>query len=478
MKILYTLDPPEGGTPEAPTPPAPTPPPTPPQPPSAKGLEAVAKLAATFLGKEVPPETPEQKAEREKKEAAAAAAAAAKPKPAAKKPAPKPRPQLTAAEIAEASARGVATAMQTLKPATPEPAAASKPEDSLPEEEKSKVKVLRHMEQQNGDKYKGLTDKYVQSFIALQKYADDWEAKHPGENFNEDDEEHEAFFKSHDVDWDNEDFITSAVEIRASARDEERQREFNSKLSKLERQQKLTDSIPSIAATQAPAKRTFWTEAGEAFKGVLDENGQIVHAKYAELEQNDPDRLSLLNTAARSLDIEVAELYKVVNGLTDYNKDLDVHINVDRFCSEQEKVLMGAPEEERLNGDGKLFLPAARYYKLPKEQRSEYWTFSVADLAALRAKDLASLANKIADQTEAEHRKWAERRGMKPQAGQATPPLERRQPEPPEPESSDGKPTSPSSSSESRLAARRNAPENNGKPSRSSFLHTMLHGQS
>jgi hypothetical protein len=434
-------------------------------------LKGVQRFASSFLTGEPPapekPETPEEKAAREKKDKDDAAKAAAKTtpaKPAPKKPAarkPESAKPLTTEEIAEAAARGVATALQPKPDAKP----ATKPtEPELSAPEKRKVAVLERMEKLYPDKYKGIADKYKTGLTALAKYADDWEKAHPGEPFDEDAEEHEDWFSKNAPDWEDDDFIEAVSDIKSDEKLAKSEEKTNERLTKFERAEAVRNAEPKIAAATHKPAALFWKAQGDEFAGHTKEDGTVVAplikedgtvdpVRWKELSEKDPVTFSYRLQAAQALDAEVREAYKVMNGLVDYDGNNPVHVAISRFADQQEAELAAKPQDERLDSEGRDFLPATKYYKLAKDKRADYWTFSVDDLAALRSAALAEWSNNSVKTEEEKLTKWAEARGLKKSDVVEQP---KQQPKPEdenEPEPTDDKPVSPSASSESRLAA-------------------------
>lgn len=444
-------------------------------------LKGVQRFATTFLTGEKPPpekpETPEEKAARETKEketadkekAKTAPKAPAKPKVPARKP--EPPKALTGEEIAEAAARGVATAMQA-KPDDTKPAPPAGPE--LSDAEKRRIGVLEQMEKMFPEKYKGLSEKYKTGLTALAKYAEDWEKAHPGEPFQEDAEEHEEFFSKNSPDWEDEDYTEAVAEIRTSKALEEERKKTNERLSKFERAEKLRTEEPNIAAATTKPASMFWKDHGEDFGAIIKEDGSVDAEKFKALQAADPVTFGIRLQAAQALDSEVRELYKVMNGLIDYDKDNPIHRAISTFADQKEQELSAKPQEERLDGEGRDFLPAAKYYKLSKEKRKDYWTFGVNELGALRAAALADWSKNLVKSEEEKLENWAKARGLKkPDATEQPQPTAKTEEEE-TPETTDGKPLSPSTSSESRMAATKNRDTKATPDFTSTFLSRQL----
>lgn len=389
----------------------------------------------------------------------------AKPAAAKSKPSP-PAPPLTAEQIAAAAAEGVARAF-------PKPEKKDSPQDTKPDEswmtdtDKRRVAVLQQMEKLYPERYKGIAEKYATSKKGLINYAKKWEAEHPGEEFDETAEEHAEFLDSNDIDWEDEDYLEAAAELKASAKIAESQKTTDQKLSSIERKEKLREAQPLIFSEVGKAAHGYWKLMGETFAGIVDENGNFDPAKAKAIADADPVTFGIRLEAAKALDAEVAELYKLMGvpglkddagnpaeyGLVEFDPKNPIHANLDKFANEQEQAMKRLPEADQRDSEGRSFLPYADYYKLNPKQRAAFWTFTATDLAMLRAKNLAETAQKIITTEEDKYRQWAKARGINIETESG----KHKQDADPEPaEETVGaveKPASPSGSIESKLAA-------------------------
>lgn len=406
---------------------------------------------------------PKAKKEPEKKEPAKAKVA-----PKAKAAPLESPPALTADVIAEATARGVRSAMQ---PAKDEKKDDDKDGPALTPKQQRQVSVLERMEQLQPETYKGASAKFKGNVAKLAEYAAQWEKDNAGQQFDDSADEHKEFFDKNDLFefWDSDDYTEALADIRAEKRMEEQNKASNSRLSEFERREKVRESEPAILQEKNFAAHTFLTQLTDVLPEILGDDGNPDPAKVNQLAQTSPEAWQQFV----NLGFETAELYKAMNGMEPLiDKEPPRMVNgaknprhdqylaqqaLGEFCSRQEQLLAAKPKDEQLDGDGRAFLTSADYYKRlkaePTSTRDYYWRFSARDLTALRADELARKVKEIVSQKDAEHRKWAERHGIKlPDTLQ-----ERKQPvtaqHQEESDDDDGKPLSPGSGTQSRMAA-------------------------
>lgn len=401
------------------------------------------------------------------------------------KPAQPPPPALTAADIAAATAEGVARGMA--KPVEKEPPKVAEPAQ-LGESDQRKVAVLKKMEELYGDKnpkYKGISDKYAESLTALQDYAKKWEADHPGQTFDEEAPEHEEFFKAHDVDWADDDFDEARIAEAADRIVDQKLKPTQKELESLQKENRLNKSQAAIKAAQDDAARTFWSKLGNEFTDIVDGNGNVNAAKLEDLAKADPEGLRLMIDAARAIDVESAEIHKLYSGLVENDvKGNPAHRNINAFVANMEQALMKRPIQERTNEGGKDFLPAVKYWNLPKAEREKYWTFTENDVKYMRVTDIAASVQKQIAQQEAAFVRWAKARGLPveeapPPGGNGAPPPEGGNAEAPEgeeapPAPAAEKPQSPSDAGGPRMAATRGNREESAQSAVSLFANRFL----
>jgi hypothetical protein len=211
---------------------------------------------------------------------------------------------------------------------------------------------------------------------------------------------------------------------------------------------------------------------------VVKPDGKVDLAKLEEAKKKDPIGYTLRVNAANNLNHEIAELYKVMERLVDFDPKNAAHVALGEFATQMERSLMLRPDDEKRDADGRMFLPATEYWKLPRERREGYyWTFSPAELAALRAQTMSTQTEKDVAAEHQRHREYAIAMGWKPPEGSDIGAV---------PEGEGGaaaaapagaKPESPGGAAQSRMAAAASGGGGAGEDFLSSFHKKQL-GQS
>lgn len=358
-------------------------------------------------------------------------------------------------KVAAAAAEGVARALKPKDDKKQQQQDEPKPTGP----EARRLAVLERMAKLYPDEYKDAPKRYREARQKLDVYKKDWEKDNPGQKFDESAPEHEEFYEKNDLFefWDEDAYIDAAADIRSEsvtqAKIEEANREINAQLSELQREKKLRDSEAAIGEQQINAASNYWETLGDDFAEVV-KDGTINREKLRELQEADPVGFPYRVAAAKDLNAEVKVIYSLMNGLATYDAKNPVHVAMGDFGEGIEKALMAKPASERRNAEGLPFLPGEDYWKLPKEQRGKHWTLSAQDVAVRRAKVLAEETEDLIKREEAKLEQFAVARGYKKASAAQNVEL-KPEPEPEEEaEEHGGKPNSPSSASESILAAR------------------------
>lgn len=362
-------------------------------------------------------------------------------------------PTMTAEQIAQIAAEAAARVNGSKKV---EDAKATEPEVSPSDQRK--ISTLKHMEELYGDKYKGASLRYTNAQAKLKAYAAQWEKDNPGQSFEESADAHQDFFEKNDLYefWDADDFDEARLDIiskkRSKENDQNRDKEINAKLSKLERAEKLREKAPEIHADQVQAAKWIWKEFGGEFEKVMGETG-FNKEKAAELAKADPVGYSHRLAVAKDLDVEAEETYKLFNRLIDFDPKNEIHVEMSEFADRMEQALAKAPIEDKTDSEGRTFLTADNYYKLTADKRDNHWTLQARDVIFKRAKVLAKQVTDKIKEEEDRLTKFAEAKGWK----KPEPNAERTDADknivPNEDEEPDGKPGGPSASAASNVAA-------------------------
>lgn len=459
---------------------------------AAPGGKAESSFLARMTGKKEAPKKPEEPPKPDDKKPAADAGATppapgAKPqeppKPVASKkrtpaaaPMPLPPPEVDVETIATTAATAAVAAIKGAEKDAAKPGAGAKKEDDLSDglddDEKETIQVLSRMESDFGDAYKGLPKRYADSLKKAKKYQSDWEAAHPGQKFDAEDDEHNAFFEENEVDWKDMDFNRALARIendRVAAKDKAKEDREKAELTAKNR---LHEERPVIEKRRRETAKTLFTALGDDYKAVINEDGSVNGAEVKRLIEEDPLREITFDAASRTEQF-AEDLHLLYKGLVKYDEKNANHEFIAKFVESQEQALRALPAEQQLNERGQRFATAQEYAKMTPARQQYYWRFTDTDIAELYAEHEASHAKKAIEEEEKRVMKAAERRGLKKVEALKSP--EGQQPEgagqPPQPVE---KPVSPEGTIAPREAQPSGGGAGGGKNATKDFLSRWI----
>lgn len=342
------------------------------------------------------------------------------------------------------------------------------PDEITDPKEKRRVEILFHMEQmpEFSERYKGLAERYKDVNKKAREYKAKWVAENPGQEFDEEADEHRETLDALDaqIAYDDEDYQEALADIRADKRFAEKKGELDSRLSEVERTEKARGEAPKIQSVAADAGNTVWKDLGDDFKDVVTEEGGINLEALKAIEDSDPIKHEIAMAAATTAEAAAAEIYKLANGLAAYNPKNPIHANLGSFAVQKEQEMTARPAEDQLDDHGRSFVTKEQYGKLTEKQRAKHWTFSSDDLIFLHNRAIAKKAKLDLAMEEEKFKRRAKARGLlKDDDSQGAEKAGRREVEREDegepddsPVSHSRKPISPSSATTPKSAAKKN----------------------
>jgi hypothetical protein len=294
-------------------------------------------------------------------------------------------------------------------------------EELIPDERAVYEKVLYADKRLGGD-YKGKSKQFREffkknkEFVEKRMAEDDFYDPSSDEQYSQFVQKNKPQFSRSDEDKVYREMILEEADRRINKKTSER-------IAQLEQQLKRQEVLPKVNQAKANFRKIAQqTVVPKEFQKEFSEGGQEAVAKFAE---DNPLEYQILERNTQ-------ELLKYSDSLTeiflDPSTQLDIagnamhkHLN-DWLNGEQDNFIKSGQTQQ---DDGRVFMRRERYFQLPENKRSEYYTWSDNDLLKL-------LALRFGDKVNAEikhHREQMEKAGytrVKPQ--EATQPQQQQQP--------------------------------------------------
>lgn len=296
-------------------------------------------------------------------------------------------------------------AMEASRPHAPREAAPSEPD--LTGEDARDYKVMKRLESDMPEKYRGLSKKFLRYVEDLKTYRTQWERDHRGESFDPDASEHSKFFEQYEPQYDPEDFDEAKFNLRADSLKQKWEAEQNEKLSKVEEKLVEFELHPKIRQAVGAATNDFVRAVDPKAAEILSTKGMDA------LKAEDEIAFDVMDNMAVGLNQAVAEIERLSHpsGKYKFNPNNQTHQMLERVAGIIEQRTKELPIEEQVR-DGKLFATNHEFNNMPAEQRSRYWSLSYDLLKQEIIKDAAQTAKKIIDAERQKIEKYVKSKGL------------------------------------------------------------------
>lgn len=227
---------------------------------------------------------------------------------------------------------------------------------------------------ENMEEYGGADTIMKDYFIKTQQYIAKRLQDDPGVDLS-DDEEYATFIERNRPQF-------SQVDIKKV----ERERNVHEAMRRIEekqapekerakREQEKARKAPEVHKQKVEFRKYSMNAIPEEFSEVVKDDESI--QKFAE---TNPLEFQIVNTLTTELHQTGDMLLDITQGMVQYDPSNAIHVKLLEWVNtEQENFIQSG----QTNQDGKTFMRRERFYKLPENKRSQYYTWSDADLVAI-----------------------------------------------------------------------------------------------
>lgn len=356
--------------------------------PTAEELDAqIAEFKSTFYGGDdlrtrqirskkkepvvEPPPDPEPPPPEPPKPPVTQEAPPVQPEP--KKPVVVPPPP-TEPEDDDSEEKLAARVAERLKPVLP----AVTP--TLTNRELKMIEVFKEMAELDPE-YKDLDKRFIAQKKREEDYIAKWEQENPGQRFDDQDTEHDEFYKKTAVDYDNADFAIAVDSLAVKKSQELSERLIEKKLRERDLQNRAQTERQAIHGVVNEAIHDLIERAVPEFKDIITVNGKRVLDKDtdAKMDELDPVARTILQEECEQMSAVVRELEEATRLGEAYKADPAKTIRLTN------KGVRFAPFAEMLDAVNNL---ETEMLKLPPEQtaRDGKRLISVQDFADYQRK--------------------------------------------------------------------------------------------
>lgn len=265
--------------------------------------------------------------------------------------------------------------------------------DNLIPEEREVYDLAKYASKSMGEEYQGYDNKFKSFFTKSKEYLDKRLSENPHMDLQTDDD-YQTFIEKNRPKFTSIDAKKIEREMVLEQAEERARKKLEPEIARLRKEQEIAQIAPKINE----AKTRFRQMARDAV--IPEEYQKTLESEEGikNLAESNPLEYQLLENATASLLAYSDTFTDIVMGATQYDESDKTHTSLMNWVKQEQDQFIQSGQTEQ---DGKIFMRRERYYQIPEDKRSEYYTWTDNDLLKLlmiRSKD--NLGHAIAQQRE------------------------------------------------------------------------------
>jgi hypothetical protein len=281
---------------------------------------------------------------------------------------------------------------------------------AVPDEYVDEVKVLEHLEKASPEKFRGKVAELKKFIGAEEKYVKQWEDDHPGQTFDCDSNEHDEFYRRHQVSYDRAAFKRAEVELIADEVANKRLAESRQELDTIKRDREIEKLRPVMQQQNIALVQDVVATFDETYR-----DKAATKDGFGQIEEQDP----IVADAVMAASSEMFPIVATVVELFDSNGAVKVdtrnprHMEVMGIADQLEQNIARQPLSSRIAANGQKFSTWSEYAKMDPAEQDKHWVIGREDILFAVTQAAASKAKRIADAETARHSRYATKLGSK-----------------------------------------------------------------
>jgi hypothetical protein len=267
-------------------------------------------------------------------------------------------------------------------PATPPTAT---PTPDLDDKERRNLEILRRLEQEQPQKYRGLADKTLKGTLDFKEYRRKWEMDNPDDEFDPESEEHQKVASKLLPDYDQDDFEDARITIKAEQIVNSKEREKQKQEAQSQVKTRLNDVL-------ADAESSFIKGADEELHGIYTQPDGV-----KKMMETDKLATRAIAEVRKKLVAGVTELEKLMDPQMEYSAipGNPVHEELAEFAIQTERTIKRLPLENQIDADGRRFVSQEEFHAMNPSQRGNVWTLTKDHLRSIYTQRCAEEAKAL-----------------------------------------------------------------------------------
>jgi hypothetical protein len=291
------------------------------------------------------------------------------------------------------------------------------PAFEMSEDDADDYRALQFLESEDPQKYAGKAAQWLAYVKAHYAYQDKWESEHPGEDYDQNHEQHAEFFTNNPIDMPDKKVLTKAL-VRLQVK-EGLEESLRPQREKEKATQAWESALPNIAkqvdTSVSKMVTVFDPEIAKLVTGA-DGRPNPSDDNLAKLAQSDPIAAAILGSAAKAIQPLLVTLEKTIIPELQFKLDRTnpAHALVIKYTKDAEDKMASAPADIR-NQNGKMWKPVAEVQQMresimrsahtaaEKQRQIEaldqrYWVLTIDNVAEVIVDDYGKKAKKLFDE--------------------------------------------------------------------------------
>lgn len=224
--------------------------------------------------------------------------------------------------------------------------------------------------------YDGLDGKFLDYFKKSKQYVDKRLADDPFVELGDDDD-YRRFIKENRPEFTPQEAKKVEQEMFIAKAEERALEKMRPEVERLRKEQELAQKKPVIAKKKSDFRAQSQHIIPEEFRATLADGGEDAVKK---LQESNPLEFQVMDQVSSNL-LSLADTFvDVTSGTIDYDESNAVHKQLLDWVQEEQDTYIDGGDTKK---DGKTFMRRERFFSLPEDKRSEYFTWSDDDLLGI-----------------------------------------------------------------------------------------------
>lgn len=227
-----------------------------------------------------------------------------------------------------------------------------------------------------------LAKRFLEVAGVTARYKADWEKKNPGNHFDPEDSEHDAFFADNQIKYDKLAFRRAEAKLANEGEENPKVKELERQNAEIRAEQRLRSLEPQI--------REVFADNIEQLIGVLDKDvAKAARESKEKLLSEYPEEGEELVTAASALEAISFEAHRILEVGASPEPGNRAQQHILSLIRQQEALIPRQPRDQRLDPEGRDFATWDQWVSMTPNQQANHWHLGAREVTDIVTADIA-----------------------------------------------------------------------------------------